>query len=170
MRLLGVQVATSQVFDGWPWYPGSAAWVTPTALSILALRKLHQRTGDRGIPARIEQGRAFLMARRCRDGGWNHGSTKALGYDSDSYPETTGVAMLALHDSTADAVTEAIPVAERHLALCKSQEAASWLTLALLARGRKPSPVALAAHGGTPEIALSTLAQAAREGRNLFLE
>ena len=110
---------------------------------------------------RIQQGRSFLLARRCRDGGWNHGSTRALGYDSDSYPETTGMALLALHGVSAVPMDDALRVAERHLENCQSQEAASWLTLGLLARGRSPAPTALAGHGGTTEIAL---ARARRRG------
>jgi hypothetical protein len=173
MRLLGVPADPSQAFDGWPWYPGAAAWVTPTALTILALEKLaRQESGARAnsVRERIAQGRSFLLARRCRDGGWNHGSTRALGYDSDSYPETTGTALLALHDADAAEMEDALRVAERHLDNCQSQEAASWLTLGLLARGRNPAPTALAGHGGTTEIALHALAGAARAGRNLFLE
>jgi hypothetical protein len=174
MRLLGVPADPSQAFDGWPWYPGAAAWVTPTALTILALEKLErQRGGQNGaadIRERIAQGRSFLLARRCRDGGWNHGSTRALGYDSDSYPETTGMALLALHDVSAVPMDDALRVAEKHLKNCQSQEAASWLTLGLLARGRNPAPSALAGHGGTTEIALQALAGAARAGRNVFIE
>lgn len=170
LRLLGIQLEPSQAFDGWPWYPGAAAWVTPTALSILALEKLDRQKSEASIRERIAQGRAFLLARRCRDGGWNHGSTRALGYDSDSYPETTGVAVLALHGADAAAMDGAVGVAERHLANCKSQEAASWLTLGLLARGRRPSLSALNGHGGTTEIALAMLARVASEGRNIFLE
>jgi hypothetical protein len=170
MRLLGVSVDPSQSFDGWPWYPGAAAWVTPTALSILALEKLDRQKSDARTRDRIAQGRAFLLARRCRDGGWNHGSTRALGYDSDSYPETTGLAVLALHGSDAAEMDTAVRAAELHLANCKSQEAANWLALGLLARGRRPSLTGLDGHGGTTEIALAMLARAASEGRNMFLE
>jgi hypothetical protein len=169
MRLLGVRIDPSQSFDGWPWYPGAAAWVTPTALSILALEKLDRQKSDARTRGRIAQGRAFLLARRCRDGGWNHGSTRALGYDSDSYPETTGVAVLALHGSDAAEMETAVRAAERHLANCKSPEAASWLALGLLARGRRAPLTGLDGHGGTTEIALATLARAASEGRNLFV-
>jgi prenyltransferase beta subunit len=170
LRLLGATVDPSQKFDGWPWYPGAAAWVAPTALSILALDKFSRETQQTQIQDRVEQGRDFLLARRCRDGGWNHGSTHALGYDSDSYPETTGIAVLALHAESAPQMTQAVEVAERHLQDCQSLEGASWLTLALLARGRTPATVSVVPHGGTSEIALSVLARAAVDGRNLFLE
>jgi hypothetical protein len=174
LRLLGASEDPSQKFDGWPWYPGTAAWVAPTALSLLALDKFSRETGRAQIRERIEQGREFLLARRCRDGGWNHGSTHALGYDSDSYPETTGIAVLALHSESPQRMAQAMEVAERQLQNCNSLEAASWLTLALLAHGRTPTPVSVCphggAHGGTAEIALSVLARAASAGRNLFVE
>lgn len=166
--LLGIS-QESQQFDGWPWYPGAAAWVIPTSLTILALQKNASASGRR-IQGRIEQGRQYLLARRCRDGGWNHGSTKALGYDSDSYPETTGIALLALHDSPAREVVAAESVAERQLASCTSCEGASWLRLALLARGRKLAGVPEPNHTRTLELAMATLAQAAADGRNAFLQ
>jgi hypothetical protein len=170
MRLLGARLYGSQAFDGWPWFPGAAAWVTPTALSILALEKMYRSKPDESIRARIAEGRSFLFACRCQDGGWNHGSTRALGYESDSYPETTGTALLALHGSTAPEMSSAIAAAERHLSGCKSREASRWLSLALLASGRKPEPAELPARGGTVEMALDGLTEAARQGRNLFLE
>ena len=169
-RLLGVPVDPSQQFDGWPWYPGAAAWVMPTALSLLALRKMESfPETSAAVHARVEQGRAFLLARRCRDGGWNHGSTKALGYDSDSYPETTGLAVLALHGSRDAAMTAALAVAERHLQQSTSLEASSWLTLALLAWGRRPPALAPKGNGGTIEIALSEMARSAAGGRHILL-
>ena len=167
-RLLGVPLDSSQAYDGWPWYPGAAAWVAPTSVSLLALRKM--AADDAAVRARIEQGRGFLLARRCRDGGWNHGSTRALGYDSGSYPETTGLAVLALQGSPDPAMAEALPVAERHLARCTSLEAASWLTLGLLAWGRKAPLVTLQGKGGTVETAVAGLARAAAGGRNIFLQ
>src|SRR5579862_3968222 len=126
-------------FDGWAWYPGTAAWVAPTAISVLALEKIESSSHQADLPKRIQEGRDFLLARRCRDGGWNHGSTRALGYDSDSYPETTGVALLALHGTTGPAVTQGLKRGEQHLAACQSSEAASWLRLGLGAHGR-PAP------------------------------
>jgi hypothetical protein len=174
MLLLGVRSETSLSFDGWPWYPGAAAWTIPTALSVLALEKLgRQNLGRQNMDAqlkrRIAQGRSFLLARRCRDGGWNHGSTKALGYDSDSYPETTGVGLLAMHGSDGPEIARAVARAEEHLAVCESHQAASWLRLGLLAHGREPKALSLVRRGQTLEIALGILADAAQQGTNLFL-
>jgi hypothetical protein len=170
LLLMGVRSETSLSFDGWPWYPGAAAWTTPTALSVLALKKLSRQNTDPDLSNRIAQGQSFLLARRCRDGGWNHGSTKSLGYDSDSYPETTGVALLALHGSDGPEIARAVTRAEEHLAACKSHQAASWLRLGLLAHGHDPKAPPLTRRGQTLEIALGALADAAQQGRNLFLD
>jgi hypothetical protein len=169
MRLLGAPADPALAFEGWPWYPGAAAWVAPTAISILALEQISRESDSSAARERIAQGRAFLLARRCRDGGWNHGSTRALGYDSESYPETTGIAVLALHGSDATEINAAVGVAERHLSDCRSLEAASWLTLGLLAQGRRSALPDLQDHGGTNEIALASLAKSAAEGRNLLV-
>lgn len=174
LLLLGVRAQDSYAFDGWPWYPGAAAWTAPTAITILALEKMNRGRRDAALEARIERGRDFLLVRHCRDDGWNHGSTHALGYDSDSYPETTGLALLALHapqikEVKAQQVERGIARAETLLARCQSNEAAHWLTLGLSAHGRTPAAPRLASHGTTMELALALLADAARKGRNLFL-
>ena len=78
----------------------------------------------------------------------------ALGYDSDSYPETTGMALLALHGTTGPEVTQGLKRGEQHLAACQSSEAASWLRLGLGAHGRSatvPENSVLPMHGGVME-------------------
>jgi hypothetical protein len=177
----------SMSFDGWPWYPGAAAWVGPTALSVLALQKLAKRGSPENrsdLKKRIDQGLSYLLARRCRDGGWNHGSTRALGYDSDSYPETTGLALLALHGVDDPQVTQGVARGEQQLAVCQSSEGVSWLRMGLGAHGRAPLPPAAgrvpnqtgdnasvpAMRGGVMELALAALADAAQAGKNSFLD
>lgn len=169
LRLLGLGADPSQRFDGWPWYPATAAWVVPTALTLLALERFERSENDSLVQKRIQEGRSFLLVRRCRDGGWNHGSTHALGYDSESYPETTGLALLALHGATPSELGVALDLGERHLRESKSLEATSWLTLGLLAHGRTPSVGAVIPHQGTVPLALGALAAAARQGRNLLV-
>jgi hypothetical protein len=175
--MLGMDSADdSMTFNGWAWYPGTAAWVGPTAVSLLALKKLEKRGGQAdtaSLRKRIQEGRSFLLARRCRDGGWNHGSTRALGYDSDSYPETTGMALLALQGITGPELTQGLLRGQEHLAACQSSEASSWLRLGLGAHGRPnslPDGTPLPMHSGVMELALAALADAAQAGRNAFLD
>lgn len=127
--------------QGWPWFPGAAAWVMPTAISILALKKEHLKKEQRkrsqeAIGLRIESGRHFLLSHACSGGGWNHGSTHALGYESQPYPETTGVALLALKDLKSPTIDAGLRVANEFLSR-PNCPGASWLRLALTAHGRE---------------------------------
>ena len=169
LRLLGFGADPADQFDGWPWFPGTAAWVAPTALTVLALQKFNHSAADPQIEKRIADGRSFLLRRRCRDGGWNHGSTHALGYDSDSYPETTGLALLALHGTPQSQLGNGLDLAEHHLRDSRSLEATSWLILGLLSHGRSPSPGPVMEHHGTIALSVAALAEAARQGRNLLV-
>ena len=96
MWLLGIAPLPEQEFPGWPWIPGAAAWVGPTSLAILALEKEMASRPSAAIRRRVDEGRQFLLRRMCHGGGWNHGSVRALGYESTPYPETTGMALAAL--------------------------------------------------------------------------
>jgi hypothetical protein len=163
MRLLGLG-GDEREGEGWPWFPETAAWVSPTALTILALEKIDAKA----VGARLSMARNFLWSRRCRDGGWNHGSTRALGYDAGSYPETTGQALLAMHGERSPKLPLALTAAQRHLRACRSSSAMSWLRLGLLAHAW-PAPAADLPHRGTMDTALWLIAEQAASGSNAFL-
>lgn len=157
---------------GWPWFPGTAAWVTPTCLSILALKKRYWRQPSDDLRERIDQAAAFLLARRCADGGWNHGSARSLGYNSDSYPETTGQALLALAGTDGAKLDGTFGLAQRFLREHRSSGGAAWLRLGLLAHQQLPAgaPFFDLPCRTLPDIALSYLAGAAERGYNVFLD
>ena len=140
--LLGVGVPPENEFPGWPWFPGTAAWVGPTSLAILALDKEHSRKPSEDLRRRIEDGRNFLLRRACAEGGWNHGSVRALGYESLPYPETTGIALAAMRGVRARPVSLSIAVAQRFLGECRSADACNWLRIGLLAHGQLPADYA----------------------------
>jgi Prenyltransferase and squalene oxidase repeat len=120
---------------GWPWFPGAAAWVMPTAISIIALKKEQRARPTNDVKSRIELGEHFLLSHTCKEGGWNHGSTHALGYESKPYPETTGVALLALMNVKSTVVDAGLEVAE-HFLKQPNCPGAPWLSLALAAHSR----------------------------------
>jgi len=173
--LMGVRhllTGQSPSTPGWPWFPGTGAWVTPTALSMLALRRALRFSPSPPILARFESGVACLLAHACSDGGWNHGAARALGYDARSYPETTGLALLALAGHDAPQVRKACAWAQQHLSDCQTSEGESWLRLGLQAQERFPAdcPPARRTPRTVQNAALAALAASAAAGRNPFLE
>ena len=124
--------------EGWPWFPGAAAWVVPTSLGILAFERARRHSGDAELRTRINAGRRFLLSKICADGGWNYGTNRVLGRDGDSYPETRGIALLALHGAPASAaLARAWAAAARHLSRCRTAEGTAWLRMGLRAHGEK---------------------------------
>jgi squalene-hopene cyclase-like protein/prenyltransferase/squalene oxidase-like repeat protein len=168
--LLGLKNEADAGHPGWPWYPETAAWVTPTALTLLALEKIQREHPSKTLEDRCQSGRGYLLARRCADGGWNHGSTHALGYDGPSYPETTGLALLALRGTPG--LERGLEIARRHYAVAKSLEAVSWLRLGFGAHGLPVSPPAISVPEPrtTLDLALGIIADAAATRGNIFLE
>ncbi|MGE5646545.1 MAG: prenyltransferase/squalene oxidase repeat-containing protein [Acidobacteriota bacterium] len=156
---------------GWSWYPGTAGWVVPTSLTLLALGKAARRNSGARLGERIAQGRRFLLDRMCADGGWNHGSSSALGFQSDSYPETTGIALLALHGIEKGRLARSVAKAKEHFRACRSLEGLAWLELGLLAQGAAAPerPAGIPART-LMDSALAAIADRARQGRNVFLE
>jgi hypothetical protein len=155
-------------YDAWPWFPGTSAWVTPTALSMLALRQAARSAQSAQIAARLDMGAAHLLAHACSEGGWNYGAARALDYDARSYAETTGVALLALRGRDAPAIRKACRWAQVQLPRCRTSEAESWLRLGLLAHGQLPpnAPPPARPPRTVQNAALAVLAAAAVAGRD----
>jgi hypothetical protein len=169
--LVGVGRPDDQIYGGWPWFPGTAAWVGPTSLAILALEREHKRRPRAELAERIGEGRKFLLIRMCAEGGWNHGSAHPLGYDARPYPETTGMALAALRGVRGEAVDRALKTARRFLSQCRSADAANWLRLGLLAHGEAVAgycpPWELACRT-VPEKSLDLLVARAEKGGTPF--
>lgn len=146
--------------------PGTAAWVGPTSIAILALQQAARRNPSAALAERVDSGQRFLIARMCKEGGWNHGSVRPLGYEGRPYPETTGMALAALGGVKAAEVERGLAVARQFLAECRSADALNWLTLGLRAHGQPapgnhPPPVT---YRTTPETALGLLLASADSG------
>jgi hypothetical protein len=166
--MLGNSTAPEHEFAGWPWIAGAAAWVGPTALALLALDKENRRRPTAKLRQRIAGGHSFLLSRMCIDGGWNHGSVRALGYEASPYPETTGMALAALRGVQDARVAKSVALAQRFLQECRSADACNWLRLGLLAHGQLDQgycrPERIACRTLT-EASLDVLAGAAQQGR-----
>ena len=169
--LLGNARQAELDFAGWPWIPGAAAWVGPTSVALLALDQENRRRPLMGIHQRIDAGRKFLLLRACEAGGWNHGSVRALGYESKPYPETTGMALAALRGIRSVEVERSLTVARQFLGECRSADAHNWLRLGLAAHGQLPAahckPEGLSLRT-IPEASLDILASDAAAGGSLF--
>jgi hypothetical protein len=169
--LLGNNRPPDQEWAGWPWFPGAAAWVGPTALAIVALDRHNRRHPSTALQTRIDEGRGFLLARMCREGGWNHGSARALGYDARPYPETTGMALTALRGVRKPEIEKAVSVARRFAGNCRSADALNWLKLGLLAHGDAPpasEPVRGQVYRTIAESSLALLVDHAQTGQFSF--
>jgi hypothetical protein len=169
--LLGNGRPADQEFAGWPWIPGTAAWVGPTSLAILALEREGRQNPSPRITKRVSDGRRFLLSRMCQEGGWNHGSVHALGYESQPYPETTGMALAALRGVNSPQVARSLNAAKNFLAGCQSGDAMNWLRLGLLAHGALPAdycPPAEITYRTLQDTSLEVLASETQKGRSLF--
>ena len=119
----------------WPWRPGTASWIEPTALALLALKSVPTQHRNRDMEWRIREGEEMILARRDRDGGWNSGNPNVFQTDLPSYPETTALAMLGLQGRAGH---DMVAVAERFRAQSKSSLANAWLAIAMRCYGATP--------------------------------
>jgi len=161
--LLGRSRSADEANPGWPWTPGAAAWVGPTSMALVALNMECKRHPSPGLAKRAEAGRSFLVAHMCSEGGWNHGAAKAWDYPAPPYPETTGMALLALSGTNSPRLEAALSMARKFLAESHSADAQNWLRLGLGAQGQLPAdyvPPDGIAYRTVSEVALEQIASA----------
>ncbi len=121
---------------GWPWTFGSFSWVEPTSYALLALKTLRGRIGFRPGEGRIREGERMILDRACVGGGWNYGNYRVLGEDLWPYPDTTALALLALHGSESARVDEGLEALGRMMETVDSPLALS-LAIGCLRRYRR---------------------------------
>ena len=144
---------------GWPWRAGNAAWIEPTAHTLIALKKAAKAHSSSELRNRVRDAETMILTRRCRDGGWNCGNPNVLNFDLPSYPETTALALLGLQGRGAHELDSPLAVARKLCAETRSSLAKAWLTIALRNFGEAlPAPAdEAAASSDTMLIALEAL-------------
>jgi len=153
-----------------PWYPGTAGWVMPTALTALALLRAAGEKNRPELRAIAATSCAYLLSRRCVDNGWNHGGSKTRSEDATSYPETTGLALLALRAASVTPPAESIALAKQFARRPESVEGLSWIQMALQASGQSvPDPETVPSIRTTRDLAIRLIALSAIRNRNVFL-
>ena len=125
--------------EGWPWREGNASWIEPTAHTLVALKKVAGSYRATEVQARIRDGEALILSRRCTDGGWNYGTPNMLFVEQPSYPETTALALLGLEGHVETDFPDALDFAERSRKETKSSLGKAWLQIALRGHGRNPA-------------------------------
>ncbi len=134
-----LQLTSPKIPGGSPWFPGTAGWVIPTSLNILSLSRAARGGNDPDLDSIVAESRSYLLTHRCRDGGWNHGGSSYRSEKAPSYPETTGVALLALGGVPYPKVAPALKVAESFLDRAESAEGLAWLQMGLTKQGKQPA-------------------------------
>lgn len=170
LRALGLRPVNAA--GGWPWYPGTASWIAPSVASVLALA--HAAKPDwpdlQSLRSAIRRAQRYILSRRCRDGGWNHGGSFYRSEDAESYPEMTGMALLALRGIAGEQLEIALDVAENSLTRVQSSEAVSWLQLGLMVHGRSlPRTINVLPCRTIRDVSLRALAMAGPVSENKLL-
>lgn len=159
-RLLGGKSSPDSRNPGWPWTVGAAAWVNPTTVALLALEREQRLNPSAAVIARAEEGRRYLLSHMCTEGGWNYGATRAWGFDTKPYPETTGMALAALRGVRSPQMEQALAAGLRFLAT-PAADAQNWLRLGLRAHGQLPEsyqPPPAVHYRTVPDVALNLIA------------
>jgi hypothetical protein len=153
---------------GWAWYPDTFSWVEPTAYALMALQALRPDLPRGPTEARIREGERMILDRMCSGGGWNYGNSRVLGEELWPYPDTTALALMAMHDQAErKEIRRSLDVLDELVAV---NDSSLVLSLAVLCRrlyGLETTPLktrlmeklrVVGPRAGTRSLALATLA------------
>lgn len=121
---------------GWSWVENTHSWLEPTALAVLALRRVGLDRHDRML-----EGLRLIRDRAIRTGGWNYGNSAVFGTDLRPQPAPTGLALLALSgldDADSPLITLGCEYLETVLPTTRAPQSLCYGTLALAAWERRP--------------------------------
>ncbi len=126
-------LAVDPAGSSWPWLPGEATWIEPTALAMLALEKVAVESVD---PGRILAAVNYLEDRRCPGGGWTVGNPVMLETLLPALPHPTACALVALSTFDPEAITsEDVQVLRAEMHRDGGVLALAWGLLALRTLG-----------------------------------
>ena len=117
---------------GWPWIPGSASWVIPTAFSVIAIKQFTVCNRYASSERRIHLGVEMLLDRACVDGGWNSGNSVVYGVPLRPHVDATAVALLALQDEQrTEMIQKSLSWLRQNAATVDSVSSLAWCILTL---------------------------------------
>jgi hypothetical protein len=139
-REMQQKLAIDPTLRGWPWLPGEATWIEPTALALLALGAVPRTSA---IQARLDEAVRYIEDRRCRGGGWNFGNPVMLGGNLPPRAHPTAWALLALAKLAPAAVRpEDVAALRAEVGRDGGASALAWGLLALRALGQDDADAA----------------------------
>jgi hypothetical protein len=117
---------------GWPWLPGSASWVIPTAFGVIAIKQFTTCNRTEVSERRIRLGVEMLLDRTCVDGGWNSGNSLVYGVPLSPHVEATAIALLALQDERrTETIQRSLAWLRQQATVIKSGSSLAWCILSL---------------------------------------
>jgi hypothetical protein len=139
-------------------------------MATLAFAEARRGNPESTLDGQIRRAGEYLLSRRCQDGGWNHGGTQFRSAAAFSYPEMTGMGLLAIGGET-DGLGPSLILAEQMYLRPGSSEAQSWLHLGLRKHGRKNElrPDQVLPCRTTRDVCLQVLALSSESSTNKLL-
>lgn len=140
-REAGDPAAHDTLLKGWPWNDGTASWIEPTALAVLALQ-----VAGHGAHDRVQEAFRMLLDRQLPHGGWNYGNTLVFGKELHPAPESTGAALAGLAGSVERSqVSRSLNYLQGEIDRLRTPISLGWSLFGLAAWGvRPPNALALA--------------------------